>query len=66
MQKISFYTYCGVAGDLQGMLVGSDSTGTKVCKLYNRSIFPLWNLRRAKKKILKEFEILTGKKSTEG
>ena len=64
--KIHFYTYCGEAGDLQELLVGVSPSGRKVYQLFTRvGFFHLFNLRRAKKKILKEFEILTGRKSEE-
>ena len=64
--KINFYTYCGCAGDLQAMLVGVDPGGHKVHRLYSRTGFlSLLSLRRAKKNILREFEILTGKTPVE-
>lgn len=57
---IKFHTFVGQAGDLQAMLIGVSQSGQRVSKLYNRAWFPLFNLKQAKKKIMKEFEILTG------
>ena len=62
---IQFYTYVGEAGDLQHLLVGESQNGYKISRLCDRTYFPLFSLRRAKKKIMKEFEILTGQKPVE-
>jgi len=66
MLTVKFHTYCGLAGDEHQLLVGTSNTGQRVSRLYNRCIFPLRNLKRTKKKILKEFELLTGQTSIEG
>jgi hypothetical protein len=64
--KIKFRIFQGIAGDLQKLLIGESESGLSISRLYNDTgIFRLRNLRRAKKEILKEFELLTGKKTFE-
>lgn len=60
MKQITFHVHNGLAGDLHQLLVGVDQEGRRISELFDRSTFPLWNLRRAKKKILKQFELLSG------
>ncbi len=58
--KVSFRTYCGLAGDLQEMLICEAESGHWVSCLYNRAWFKNWNLRRAKKRLLAEIKEITG------
>lgn len=60
MREIKFHTYNGLAGDEHELLVGVDQDGRREDELFNRCFFPIWSLRRAKKKIMKRFEIMTG------
>jgi len=44
---ICFRTYCGVAGDLQELLIGETSTGIEASRLYTRSTwYTKWRLSR--------------------
>jgi len=64
--NVAFHTYCGEAGDLQLLLIGRTECGVSESELYTRvGPFHLWNMRRAKKKILKRIELLTGSKAQE-
>lgn len=63
--KVKFHTYNGLAGDPHLLLVGVNEDGTRVSRLFNRNFFRLWNIRQAKRKILKEFELLNGEKHIE-
>ncbi|HMB30623.1 MAG TPA: hypothetical protein VKN82_02230 [Desulfohalobiaceae bacterium] len=66
MRYVSFHTYCGLAGDLQGMLVGVDQEGYREDELYTRTgFFYYLSLCRAKRKILRRFELETGQKALE-
>lgn len=61
--KVQFRTYCGLAGDLQELLIGENETNLEMSKLIPRTgpiWYRLWKMRRAKRFILKEFEVLTG------
>jgi hypothetical protein len=65
--KVKFRTYCGMAGDLQELLIG-ESRDLEIDKLIPRvgpNWYRLWRMRRAKKAILREFEIITGIKHEE-
>jgi len=60
--RVKFRTYCGLAGDSQELLIAEGENGIRVSRLYNRVFFKNWNMARAKKKLVKEIEIITGKK----
>lgn len=64
--KATFRTYCGLAGDLQELLVAESEQGIEVSRLIPRTgMFRYYRMKRAKKKLLKELELETGKKHTE-
>ncbi len=64
--KVKFYTYCGEAGDLQGMIVAEIRGGIKFRRLFTRTgWFALWSLRRAKKKLMNQIELTTGQMPVE-
>ena len=66
MATISFRTYKGEAGDLHKLLIGTSSEGIESSQLYNYTgVFALFRLRRAKRRICKRLEIITGKIHTE-
>lgn len=66
MKKVTFHTYCGLAGDLQELLTGENLNGRRHSLLIPRSgWFRYWKMRRAKKRILREFELETGEKHVE-
>lgn len=54
--EVTFRTYCGLAGDLQELLILETSTGTKLSRLYNRSFLKTFNQNRAKRKLLRELK----------
>ena len=58
--KIILRTYNGLAGDDHELLIADTEDGARFDTLFNRSWFPLWSLRKAKKKLIKEIEIITG------
>jgi len=59
---VNFYSYCGSAGDLQEMLTAESSTGVEETILYTRGgYFEVYNVKRAKKKLLKRLKKKTGK-----
>ena len=65
---VEFRTYCGLAGDLQELLIGENETNLKRSILIPRigpNWYRLWRMKLAKRSILKEFELLTGKKHYE-
>lgn len=66
--EVKFRTYCGLAGDLQELLIGESETNLSESILIPRigpSWYRLWRIRRAKRSILKKFEVLTGKRHYE-
>lgn len=64
--KVSFRTYQGLAGELNQMLICESEHGHKETCLYSIvGPFKLWKLRRAKKKLIKRMELLTGKQIKE-
>lgn len=64
--KASFRTYRGLAGDLQELLIARSESGHEVSRLIPRvGWFRYRIMKRAKRKLLKELELLTGKKHTE-
>jgi hypothetical protein len=64
--KAKFRTYCGLAGDLQELLIVESQTGIQEMELISRvGFFRHYRMRRAKKRLLKKLEILTGQKHEE-
>jgi len=66
--RVQFRTYCGEAGDLQELLIGKNETNLEMSILIPRTgpiWYRLWRMRRAKRSILREFEVLTGIKHDE-
>lgn len=60
--RAEFRTYCGLAGDLQELLVAHSGSGIEVSEMIDRvGWFRHYKMRRAKKRLLKELELLTGK-----
>jgi hypothetical protein len=57
--QVTFRTYCGLAGDLQELLILETSTGIKLSRLYNRASFKSFNQKRAKRKLQRELKNLT-------
>lgn len=66
--RVQFRTYCGLAGDLQELLIGENEVGQSESVLIPR-VGPRWfrlcRMRRAKRSILNELEILTGERHYE-
>lgn len=63
---VKFHTYCGLAGDLQLLLIGETEDGYSECELFSRvGWFKLRKLRKAKEKILRSLELKTGRVYTE-
>jgi len=56
--EVTFRTYCGLAGDLQELLILETSTGISLSRLYNRSFLKTFNQNRAKRKLLRELRNL--------
>ncbi len=54
--EVTFRTYCGLAGDLQELLILETSTGIKLSRLYNRAFFKTFNQNRAKRKLQRELK----------
>jgi hypothetical protein len=64
--KVTFRTYCGLAGDLQELLIARSDTGIEQSKLVSRvGWFRYYRMKRAKKQLIKKLELLTGKKHIE-
>lgn len=64
--KATFRTYCGTAGDLQTLLIADSESGLSESVLVPRTgWFKHYRMQRAKKKLLKKLEVLTGKKHIE-
>lgn len=64
--KVEFRTYCGLAGDLQELLIAKSECGLEERELISRvGLFRHYRMRRAKKRLLRRLEYLTGKKHTE-
>jgi hypothetical protein len=56
--KVKFRLYNGLAGDPHLLLIGEDTNGKMISYLWDRtSWFKNWNLKKLKKKILKQFEL---------
>ena len=64
--KVTFNTYCGLAGDLQELLIARSESGEKESMLITRvGFFRYYKMRRAKRKLLRILELSTGKKHIE-
>ena len=64
--KVTFRTYCGLAGDLQELLIARSDTGIEESELiYRVGWFRHYRMRRAKKRLMKRLELLTAKKHVE-
>lgn len=64
----NFRTYIGESGDLQELLIGENETNLKRSILIPRigpNWYRIWRMKMAKRSILREFELLTGKKHYE-
>lgn len=59
--KTTFRTYCGLAGDLQELLTARSAISLEVSELIPRTgILRYYRMRRAKKRLLRKLELLTG------
>ena len=64
--KVNFRIYCGLAGDLQELLIAESETGISESELITRvGWFRHHRMRRAKKRLIKKLELRTGKKHQE-
>lgn len=64
--KVMFRTYCGLAGDLQELLIGRSDTGIEESELiYRTGWFRHYRMRITKKRLTKKLELLTGVKHVE-
>lgn len=64
--KVIFSINCGEGGDLQALLTARSQTGMEVSEFIPRTgWFRYWKIRRAKKRLLKQLEIMTGRKHYE-
>lgn len=54
--EVTFRTYCGLAGDLQELLILETNTGIQLSRLYNRSFLKAFNQNRARRKLLRELK----------
>lgn len=64
--KIKFRTYCGQAGDSQELIIGISECGTRESELiYRTGWFRYYFMKRAKKRIIRRIELLTGSKHEE-
>jgi len=64
--KVTFRTYCGLAGDLQELLIARSDTGIEESELIDRvGWFRHYKMSRAKKRLIKRLELRTGKKHEE-
>lgn len=51
----------GVAGDSQKLLVGVISDGRKLYEMFDSmALFPMWAIRRARKRLLNQVELTCG------
>lgn len=65
--KVTFRQYQGLAGELDILLICESEEGHSESTLYfNTGIFANWNLRRARKRLIRRMELLTGKVITIG
>jgi len=64
--KVTFRTYCGLAGDLQELLIAKSYTGIEESKLiYRVGWFRYYRMKRAKNRLIKRLELITGQKHVE-
>lgn len=64
--KVTFRTYCGLAGDLQELLIARSDTRAEESELiYRVCWFKHYRMKIAKKRLMKRLELLTGKKHVE-
>jgi hypothetical protein len=64
--KVTFRKYCGLAGDLQELLIAKSDTGIEESELiYRVGCFRYYRMKRAKKRLIKTLELLTGQKHVE-
>ena len=64
--KVTFRTYCGLAGDLQELLIAKSETGIEESELiYRVGWFRYYRMKRAEKRLIKILELLTGSKHVE-
>ena len=64
--KVKFRTYCGLAGDLEELLIARSDTGIEESQFINRfGFFRHYRLERAKNKLVKKIESKTGIKQKE-
>jgi hypothetical protein len=60
--KAEFRTYCGEAGSLYESLIARSESGVEESTLIKRvGWFRHWRMRRAKKRLLRKLELLTGR-----
>lgn len=58
---VKFYSYCGMVGELEEMLIAESSTGVRETTLYTRvGMFSNYSTKRAKKRLLKRLRKRTG------
>jgi hypothetical protein len=64
--KVTFRTYCGLAGDFQELLIAKSEIGIEESELiYRVGWFRHYRMKRAKKRLVKILELLTGSKHVE-
>ena len=64
--KVTFRTYCGLAGDLQELIIAKSDTGVKVSRLIPKTgLFMQYRVRKSKKLLIKRLDLITGKKHVE-
>lgn len=64
--KATFKTFVGLAGDSQTLLTATSEMGCSESTLISRTgCFQYWRMQNAKRKLLKQLEIRTGKKHIE-
>lgn len=62
--QIKFRTYCGLAGDLQELLIGETEDGYSESKLIPRTgpmWWRLWRMKKSKRWIINRIELITGR-----
>ena len=64
--KVNFRLYCGLAGDLEQLLIAETEDDNQEHMLISRvGLFRNYFLNRAKRKLIRRLELKTGKKYTE-
>lgn len=57
--KVTFRTYCGLAGDLQELLIAKSETGIEESELiYRVGWFRHYRMKRAKKRLVKMLTLI--------